>query len=191
MRLRYNCTKRRNNAKVPIQQPSRESIDTRHLPLSFSLALSFSVSFSFKYSANILKNSRCERSSALGKEEARVFLWIGRWHRNNGCDRCATFPRWSLYTFSRVRLFTFFHRPLVLVLAGLMEGSILERMSLLDRPPKGRTSRCISQEIKDISTLLSLRHFPLSRRDSSFLFRFAESPRHRSSSSRRSLLSWR
>jgi len=185
VRLRYNCTKRRNNAKVPIQWLSRESIDTRHLPLSFSLSLSLSLSF--KYSANISKNSRCERS-ALGKKEARVFPWTGRWHRNNGCDRCATFPRRSLYTFSRVRLFTFFHRPLVRVLAGLMEGSILERMSLLDWPPKGRTSRCISQEIKDISTLLSLRHVSLSRCDSSSLFRFAESPRHRSSSSRRSLL---
>lgn len=69
-------------------------------------------------------------------------------------------------------------RPFVLALAGLMEGSILERMSLLDWPPKGRTLRCISQEMEDISTLLSLRHFPLSRRDSSFLSRFAESPRH-------------
>lgn len=53
-----------------------------------------------------------------------------------------------------------------------MEGSILERMSLLDWPPKGRTSRCISQEIEDISTLLSLRHFPLSRHDSSLLVPF-------------------
>lgn len=76
VRLRYNCTKRWSDARVPIQRPSRKSIDTRHLPLSLALAfaLSFSLSFSdaraVKYSADILE---CGWStSALGKKEARV-----------------------------------------------------------------------------------------------------------------------
>lgn len=42
VRLRYNCTKRWSDARVPIQRPSRKSIDTRHLPLARSLSLSLS-----------------------------------------------------------------------------------------------------------------------------------------------------
>lgn len=46
-RLRCDCTERQSAARVPIQRPSKRSIDTRHL----SLSPSFSPSPSFLFRA--------------------------------------------------------------------------------------------------------------------------------------------
>jgi len=118
-----------------------------------------------------IESGQCGRSSAstLRKKEARVFLWAGRWHRNNGRDRCAALSRWFAYALLWARtIYILLLSPRSLVL-GLIERSILEGRHFWTGLRKMDVATYFPG---DISPLFSFRQ----RSGIFFLFRFAESP---------------